>query len=61
MTCGNDEFLNLISKNRSYVMLLCDNNLFWHSIPSKFCNTKGLEDGSLALQAKGAADNSNAA
>jgi len=29
-----------LQKNRSYVMLLCDNNLFWHSIPSKFATPK---------------------
>jgi len=36
MACGYNEFLYLVfRKHSSYLMLLRDNNLFWHSISSK--------------------------
>ncbi len=34
------------------MMLLRDDNLFWHSISSKICSTKGLKDGSFAFTSR---------
>ena len=62
MTSSYYKFLNLIfAKNRSYVVLFGDNNLFWHSISSNLAAMFHSREDCLAFTSLNidAADNCN--